>query len=1050
MQLKKYLGAFLIFNMVLLTPGTSFLMAEGEDAPPPPPPPAEVVETPAPTPEPTQEQAPVPEVSTSEVPTENVGEDGTDGTDGGQDPAPEVEEGDGTEGDGGDNGDATTEPPAVIVTGDAQADGTAINQENTNDVTTTSGQEAATSTSNGGHQGPPPGWVPPPPPPWMIPMENSSTTIDLANTGTASTTLDVGADTGLNTVAGNASSSGLIQTGNAVATANVINVVNTNIINSYGFLLFLNHLYGEGTFDLRDLGIENVLNQAANGIGGAAPCNFFVCSNPNTNINISNDGTIDNAVVVRSNTGGNDATGDGSIIDTGDAYAVANVLNLANTNIIDSNYLLISMNHFGDYTDDIVLPNMDFFQWFLNGTGISGFANILADNNATINNNIDSGANTGGNALDGEGGIIDTGNAYSSGGATNIVNTNSIGGNSVYILVRVEGDWAGDIFNLPEGLAWEQTADGIAIYSAADGLAKSASNLNANIANNALINNNISVYALTGENQIDGDGGIIKTGNAYSAANVFNMVNTNVVGKNWLYAAINIMGNWDGNFSFGRPDLWVGGRAESTDNQIRPGSPLTYHFTVTNFGDAVASNVKLTNDLTNVILNEGESWEIGTLAPGETREITRTGRVRAPLQAGEHPVTLTTTATAKESDNNKADNTESISLMAIESAGSLGGGVGGIGGGGQTTIGAGFFVSAAGTKIAPITIKKTASVNEVTVPATVEYTIKLKNEGPSVYKSVLVDKLVSEATGKVAKEQAFEIGTIGAGETIEVKYTMAFTEKSAAGMYANMAQLGAQTTDNVGTALRTFSPIAEAAVKVNNIEKPKETFLDLCSKYISKYMRYGANNDSEEVKKLQTFLKNNEGMNEVDITGQFDLATRGAVKAFQDRYKSDVLSPWGVKAPTGYVYYTTQKKINEIYCAYNMSFPLSSTEQTEIDAYKATVERARLMGQPAPATGDIGKAKNIAPQMAAIDLNTSPVTIQPAIQSAINSATTQIQTTQQSQTAGIGRVLLRATSTSGSIFPKNITPNLLRRWFQQTLNGHNQKSSFIMTHISSR
>jgi hypothetical protein len=412
-------------------------------------------------------------------------------------------------------------------------------------------------------------------------------------------------------------------------------------------------------------------------------------------------------------------------------------------------------------------------------------------------------------------------------------------------------------------------------------------------------------------------------------------------------------------------------------------------------------------------------------------------------------VTLTTTATAKESDNNKEDNTESISLVAIESAGSLGGGVGGIGGGGASTVGAGFFVSGPGTKIAPITISKTASVNEVTVPATVEYKIKLKNEGPSVYKSVLVDKLVSEATGKVVKEQAFEIGTIGAGETIEVKYTMAFTEKSAAGMYANMAQIGAQTTDYVATALRTFSPIAEASVKVNNVEKPKETFLDLCGKYISKYMRYGATNDASEVKKLQTFLKNNEGMEEVDVTGAFDLTTRAAVKKFQDRYKSDVLLPWGVKAPTGYVYYTTQRKINEIYCAYNMSFPLSDSEQKEIDAYKASVERARLMGQPAPATGEVGKAKSAAPHMAALDLNSGSI-IQPAIQSVISSATSQIQTTQQSQTAGIGRVLLRATSTSGSIFPKNITPNLLRRWFQQTLNGHGQKSTFIMTHLSSR
>ncbi len=1033
MHCKKFLVAFLTANMVLLTPGTSILLAEGEAAPAVPIPQETMLPAPSSAPMPDVEVAPVPS------PAPVIGEDGAEGANGGVDPAPVVGEGEGVPAVSGDNGSATTEPPAVIVTGDATASGDVSSQINSNDVTTSSENNAATTTEAQSL-----------PPQWMIPMSTASTTIDLVNDGTASTTLDVDADTGLNTVSGSASSSGLIVTGNAVATANVINVVNTNIINSYGFLLLLNHLYGEGAFDLRDLGIDDVITKAGSATPGTTPCNFLVCSNPNTNITVTNDGVIDNAIVVRSNTGGNTASGDGSIVNTGDAYAVANVLNVANTNIVDSNYLLISMNHFGDYTDDVVLPNMDFFQWFLNGSGLSGFANIFASNNATIANNIEVGAHTGDNVLDGAGGIVDSGAAYSSGGATNIINTNEVGGNSVYILVRVEGDWAGEVFNLPQGLAWEQTPDGIAIYSAADGIAKAPSNLNANIANSASINNDISVYALTGENMIEGDDGVISTGNAYAAANVFNMVNTNVVGKNWLYAAINIMGNWDGNFSFGRPDLWVGGRAESVDKQLRPGSPLTYHFTVTNFGDATAHNVRLTNDLTNVTLNEGESWEIGTLAPGESREITRTGRVRAPLQFGEHPVTITTTATAKESDNNREDNTESIALIAVETPGTLGGGGSS---NGQSTVGAGFFTNGPGAKIAPITITKKASVSEVTAPATVEYTITLKNEGPTIYKSVLVDKLISEATGKVAKEQAFQIGTIGAGETIEVKYTMAFSEKSAAGMYANMAQVGAQTTDFVGTALRTFSPIAEAAVQVNvaPVEKPQETVLDLCSKYISKYLRYGRNNDTNEVTKLQTFLKDTEGMTSVEVTGNFDLKTRAAVKQFQDRYKADVLTPWGVTEPTGYVYFMTQKKINEIYCAYNMSFPLSDVELKEVEEYKASIERARRMGEEAPATGDVGVVETEAPQIAALNLSEIPISIQPSIQSAISAATSQIQSTQGSQTAGVGRVLLRATSTSGSVFPRAISPNVLRRWFQQTWNGHGkQKSSFIMTQISSR
>src|SRR3989344_1446092 len=44
-------------------------------------------------------------------------------------------------------------------------------------------------------------------------------------------------------------------TGDAFATSNVINLVNTNIFNSYGLILFLNQLFGGG-FDLRDFNLS--------------------------------------------------------------------------------------------------------------------------------------------------------------------------------------------------------------------------------------------------------------------------------------------------------------------------------------------------------------------------------------------------------------------------------------------------------------------------------------------------------------------------------------------------------------------------------------------------------------------------------------------------------------------------------------------------------------------------------------------------------------------------------------------------------------------------
>lgn len=104
--------------------------------------------------------------------------------------------------------------------------------------------------------------------------------------------------------------------------------------------------------------------------------------------------------------------------------------------------------------------------------------------------------------------------------------------------------------------------------------------------------------------------------------------------------------------------------------------------------------------------------------------------------------------------------------------------------------------------------------------------------------------------------------------------------------------------------------------------------------FITSYLKLGGDNSSSDVTKLQSFLKT-EGMN-VDVTGVFDEKTFEAVSAFQEKYLGDIMLPWGVTTPTGQVYYTTAKKINEIYC--KKDFSLSSDKLAEITAYKTAIE----------------------------------------------------------------------------------------------------------------
>lgn len=106
-----------------------------------------------------------------------------------------------------------------------------------------------------------------------------------------------------------------------------------------------------------------------------------------------------------------------------------------------------------------------------------------------------------------------------------------------------------------------------------------------------------------------------------------------------------------------------------------------------------------------------------------------------------------------------------------------------------------------------------------------------------------------------------------------------------------------------------------------------------CGAYITTYMRYGGNNDSEDVKRLQSFLNENLSI-ALDVTGFFGTLTRDAVKTFQVKYHDDILAPWanhGLTAyeqahGTGNVYKTTQRKINMLKCA-QLDIPLPDLSQ---------------------------------------------------------------------------------------------------------------------------
>ena len=151
-------------------------------------------------------------------------------------------------------------------------------------------------------------------------------------------------------------------------------------------------------------------------------------------------------------------------------------------------------------------------------------------------------------------------------------------------------------------------------------------------------------------------------------------------------------------------------------------------------------------------------------------------------------------------------------------------------------------------------------------------------------------------------------------------------------------QCSENTTDNgsycniSNTKNNKSNNFSEKNQKKENIKK------ELNYSYLSEYLGINRKNNPKEVKKLQIFLRDYEGFSNLKITGIFNKATFDAVLSFQVKYKNDILVPWGINLPTGFVYITTKNKINEIYSQSKIA--LTEKQIKEIDNFKKRKNRA--------------------------------------------------------------------------------------------------------------
>jgi hypothetical protein len=160
----------------------------------------------------------------------------------------------------------------------------------------------------------------------------------------------------------------------------------------------------------------------------------------------------------------------------------------------------------------------------------------------------------------------------------------------------------------------------------------------------------------------------------------------------------------------------------------------------------------------------------------------------------------------------------------------------------------------------------------------------------------------------------------------------------------NGAQNGGGTSEEVvnTNGLGNGNPFLLGAASVNQsgavlgaVASVADFDADQCKRgYLTKYIGVNRNNDPDEVRKLQLFLRDLQGESSFVITGVYDEATQEAVIRFQERYADRVLRPWGLPIPTAFVYYTTRRTINEMYCNFTVEFPLTEEQETEIARFR--------------------------------------------------------------------------------------------------------------------
>lgn len=358
---------------------------------------------------------------------------------------------------------------------------------------------------------------------------------------TIDTTIKADTDSGDATVKDNRTG-GNASSGNSETSATSVNVANANGVTAGNFQTFncdiRDDIQGSIVIDPTTLMpfCSNTPATASTSQGGDGSLQTSAGLADILNNIVLSAGSGD--ATVNGNRTGGDAT-------SGNATALANVVNIANSAISAKNSFVGVINIYSDVQGDILVP-----QSIVDGLAQQGSIPGANQGQTSVSNNLDAAATSGDATVKDNrtGGDATSGNAATSMTVMNLTGQQVVAKNSLLVFVNVLGKWMGMIVPAP-GANTAMLGSGIQTSQAPQVATQNPGGNGSG--SQSSITNNISVKAASGDASVTGNrtGGNATSGSAQAGINLLNITDSNFKLDDWFGALfINVLGNWLGNF----------------------------------------------------------------------------------------------------------------------------------------------------------------------------------------------------------------------------------------------------------------------------------------------------------------------------------------------------------------------------------------------------------------------------------------------------------------------------------------------------------------------